>query len=105
MEVVLHLSVVSGNGYFVKNMVSSCVAAESIAVMPLFPLLLGAICESRYCGTEDRVGNLNIPRNGPCWALVQELGTGNTAESGGEGKNLQELLDSESLVASPPRLV
>lgn len=61
-----------------------------------FPSLLGAIYEGRCSGTEDGAGNPNAPRDGPCWAWEQEQTGGSTAGSGGEGRNLQDLLDSES---------
>ena len=70
-----------------------------------FPSLLGAICKGGWAGTEDRAGNVNAPRDGPCWSREQEQAGGNTARSSGEGRNLQELLDSESPAASQPRLV
>lgn len=65
-----------------------------------FTSLLGSICEGRCSGIKDRAGNPNIQGMG----RVEQPG-GNTAGNGGEGRNLEELLDSESPAASQLSLV
>lgn len=87
--------------FFKKQMMSSRVAMEDIAVMTLsFLSLLGSICEGGCSGIKDRAGNPNIQGMGPA-----EQAGGNIAGNDGERRNLEELLDSELPAASQLSLV